>query len=152
MIALCAAALLLAQLHAWLVGWTGSALPDPFIVLAAFVGLSWPRASLPGAVLVLGWARALVLAEPVGGHVLAAAAAVFLLASQRGTLDGRRPGALLLAALVAALVLSATAGLLRWISGAPLTAGWALLLGTLLAVPLAPAARAASRRMRKAPA
>lgn len=149
MIALAAVALLLAQVHTWLAGFAGPALPDPFVVLAAFTGLFWPRDSLPGAVLVLGWTRALVLAEPVGGHVLALAAAVFLLASQRGSLDPRRGGTLLLGTLVAALSLAAAAGLLRWLSGAPLTAGWAILLGAALALPLAPAARAASRRLRR---
>ena len=152
MIALTAVALILAQLHAWLVTWTGAALPDPFPVLCALVGLSWPRRSLLGAVIVLAWARALALAEPVGGHVLAVAAAVFLLLSLRGTLDVRRSGALFTAALLAALALVSVSALLRWLSGAPLTAGWALLLGALLALPLALPARAAARRLRKAPA
>jgi hypothetical protein len=151
-IALALLALLVAQLHAFLVGWTGSWLPDPVAVLAAFVGLSWPRASLLGAVLVLGWTRALVLAEPVGGHVLALAVAVFLLASQRDSLDGRRAGTLLFGTFVAALALAAAGGVLRWVSGAPLTAGWAVLAGALLALPLAPAARAATRRLKRVPA
>jgi hypothetical protein len=152
MIALAAAALLISQLHAWLVTWTGAALPDPFPVLVALVGLNWPRRSLVGAVVLLAWPRALALAEPVGGHVLAVAAAVLLLSALRTSLDGRRAGSLVLGALLAAVTLVAVSALLRALSGAPLTAGWALLLGAGLALPLALPARAASRRMRRAPA
>ena len=152
MIALAATALALAQLHAWLVTWTGAALPDPFPVLVALVGLAWPRRSIMGAVVLLAWPRALALAEPVGGHVLAVAAAVFLLLALRAALDGRRAGALVIGALVAALTLILVGGLLRAISGAPLTAGWALLLGAGLALPFSLPARAAARRLRKAPA
>ena len=152
MIALAAIALALAQLHAWLVTWTGAALPDPFPVLVALVGLAWPRRSIMGVVVLLAWPRALALAEPVGGHVLAVAAAVFLLLALRSGLDGRKSGALLFGALVAALTLILVGGLLRAISGAPLTAGWALLLGAGLALPFSLPARAAARRLRKAPA
>ena len=149
MIALAALALLLGQLHAWLVGWTGAALPDPFAVLVAFAGLHWPRRSLLGAVVVLGWARALTLAEPAGGHVLATGAAILLLASQRDSLDLRGGGVLLLGALVSALTLCASGAVLRWLSGAPLTAGWAVLWGAALAIPLAVPARLLSRRLRR---
>jgi hypothetical protein len=150
MIALAAAALILGQLHAWLVGFTGAALPDPYVVLVAFAGLHVPRRSLPLAVLLLAWARALTLAEPVGGHLLATAAAVLLLASQRDGVDLRSGGVLLLGALISALTLIALAALLRSLSGAPVSAGWALLWGTGLALPLAVPARWLARRTRRA--
>ncbi len=149
MIPLAAAALLLAQLHAWLVPWTGPVLPDPFPLLVVLVGLCWPRASLVWAVLVLGWSRALGLAEPVGGHVLAAGAAVALLASQRHALDARRAGTLLATGLVAAGVLILAGWLLRAVSGAPLTAGWALPAGVALALPLLVPLRAVATRLRR---
>jgi len=149
MIALAAAALLLAQLHAWLLGWSGAALPDPFPLLVALVGLCWPRESLAWAVLVLGWSRALGLAEPVGGHVLAAGAAVALLVSQRHALDARRAGTLLTCGLVAAGALALAGWLLREASGAPLTAGWALATGALLALPLLVPLRAVAVRLRR---
>ena len=152
MIALAATSLALAQIHAWLVGWTGVALPDPYPVLLALVGLSWPRRSIVAAIVLLAWPRALSLAEPVGGHVLATAAAVGLLLALRDGLDARRPGALPLGALLAALTLIVTAALLRLLSGAPLAAGWAVLLGVAWAVPLALPARAIARRLRKVPA
>jgi hypothetical protein len=148
-IVLAVAALGLAQLHAWLAGWAGPALPDPFPLLVALVGLCWPRNSLAWAVLVLGWSRALCLAEPVGGHVLAAGAAVALLASQRHALDARRAGTLLACGLLAAAALALAGWLLRAASGAPLTAGWALAGGALLALPLLAPLRAAATGLRR---
>jgi hypothetical protein len=149
MIGLAAAALLFGQLHAWLAGFAGAALPDPYVVLVAFTGLHGPRRTLPLAVLLLGWARALTLAEPMGGHVLATAAAVLLLASQRDGLDLRVGGVLLMGSLVAALTMITAGALLRGLSGAPMTAGWALLTGAALGVPLAVPARWLARRRRR---
>ena len=149
MIALVAAALLLGQLHAWLSGLLGPALPDPYVVLVAYTGLFGPRRTLPLAVLLLGWARALTLAEPMGGHVLATAAVVLLLASQRDGLDLRAGGVLLLGSIAAALTLILAGVLLRWVSDAPLTAGWALLVGAVLGIPMAVPARWLARRRRR---
>jgi hypothetical protein len=149
MIALAVTALVLGQLHAWLAGLAGAALPDPYVLLVAFTGLYWPRRTLPLAILLLGWARALTLAEPMGGHVLATAAAVLLLASQRDGLDLRGGGVLLLGTLASALTLCTAGALLRGLSGAPLTAGWALVTGAALALPLAVPARWAARRVRR---
>jgi hypothetical protein len=151
MIATAAAALIFGQLHAWLAGFAGPWLPDPFVVLVAFTGLHGPRRTLPLAVLLLGWARALSLAEPMGGHVLAVGAAVLLLASQRDGLDLRVGGVLLAGSLVSALALILAGALLRGTFGAPMTAGWALLLGAVLGIPLAvPARWLAARRRRPA--
>jgi len=152
MIVVALATLLLGQLHAWATLWCGVPLPDPFPVLVGFVGLNARRGDLPWAVLLLGWARALALAEPLGGHLLATAAAVALLAAQRSTLDGRRAGALVLATLLAALVLVLAGWLLRALTGAPLGAGWPLLLGAALVLPLLVPLRAAAVRARRRPA
>jgi hypothetical protein len=143
------AALLLGQLHAWLSLWAGFPLPDPYPVLVGFVGLNARRADLPWTLLLLAWARALALAEPLGGHLLATGAAVLLLSAQRNTLDGRRAGALVVATLLAALTLVLSGWLLRAASGAPLSAGWPLLLGAALVLPLLVPLRAAAARTRR---
>src|SRR5262249_6753041 len=149
MIALAVTTLVLGQLHAWLAGHAGAALPDPYVLLVAFTGLHGPRRTLPLAILLLGWAHALTLAEPAGGHVLRAAAAVLLRASQRDGLDLRGGGVFLLGALVSALTLVSAGALLRGLSGQPLTAGWALITGAALALPLAAPARRLARRARR---
>jgi len=152
MIVLALFALVTGQAHAWLAGVAGPLMPDPYAVLVAFVGLHARKGSMLAGVVVLGWARALTLAEPAGGHVLATGAVVLLLASQRDGVDLRSASTLLVAAFVAALGLVAGGALLRALSGAPLEAGWALVWGAVLALPLAVPARLLARRMRKAPA
>lgn len=152
MIAPALAALLLGQVHAWATLGTGWTLPDPFAVVLAWAGLTLRRADLPWAALLLGWARALVLAEPVGGHLLSCAVALLLLESLRASLDGRRLGGQVVAVLLAALALLLAGWALRGLAGAPLTASWPLLAGAALVLPALVPLRAAAARARRRPA
>lgn len=152
MIAPALAALLLGQVHAWASLGTGWILPDPFAVVLAWAGLTQRRSDLPWAALLLGWARALVLAEPLGGHLLSCGAALLALESLRASLDGRRLGGQLVAVLASTLVLQLAGWALRGLSGAPLTAGWPLLAGAALVLPALVPLRAAAARARRRPA
>jgi len=145
MIVLLALAVLMGQLHALGAAWAGAFVPDPFVCLAAFAGLYWPRRGLAGAALALGLGRALVIMEPAGGQVLCAWGALLVLASQREAFDRGRPATLAAAALLVAVTWTVLAWLLALISGAPVSAGLSLFTGAALAPLLArPAHRAAA--------
>ena len=151
MILLLLAAVLLGQLHVLGVAWFGPWVPDPVVVLAAIAGLHWQRQRLLGAALVLGWGRALVLLEPAGAHILCAALALMVVASQREAFDRNRAGTLLFASLLAAGCWMAGTWLLGAVFGMPLSAGPSLLTGALLALPLAlPTRRVAALVRRRA--
>ena len=139
------AALVSAQVHALGVAWTHAALPDPFVLLAAFIGLFAPWRVLPWAATGLGWGRALVSLAPAGAEILAAAAALAVVASQREAFDRERPSTFFFVALLAAGTHAAAGWLLALLSSVDLSGGMALLTGTLLALPLARVSRGLAR-------
>lgn len=134
-----------AQLHAFGAAWTHAALPDPFVLLAGFVGLFAPGRALPWAAAGLGWGRALVTLQPAGAEILAVGAALAVVASQRDAFDRERPTTFFFVALLAAGSHAAAAWLLSVLSQVELHGGLALLTGTLLALPLSRPGRALAR-------
>lgn len=149
MILLLLATVVLGQLHVLGVAWFGEFVPDPIVVLAAIAGLHWQRRRLLGAALVLGWGRSLILLEPAGAHILCAAIALTVVASQREAFDRERGMTLLFAALLAAGCWMGGA----WALGATLdlgvSAGPSLLTGALLALPIAIPTRRVVRLARR---
>jgi hypothetical protein len=148
-ILLLVATVLLGQLHLLGVAWFGELVPDPIVVLAAITGLHWKRGRLIGAALVLGWGRSLVLLEPAGAHILCAALALTVVASQREAFDRDRGATLLFAALLAAGCWMGGAGLLGALADLSISAGPSLLTGALLALPLALPTRRVVRLVRR---
>lgn len=128
---------LLAQAHLVARAWLGGLAPDPLVVLATLLALVLPRRRLVLAALLLGWVRALTLAEPMGGQVLCLWAAMALVAFLReGLVAGGRSGVLVAGGLLA-LCWWSSAQVLGLAADAPVSAGRELLLGVPLAVPFA---------------
>lgn len=128
-----ASAQLLVLGRAHLGGWA----PDLLLLVLLHGALFAPSRRLLMVPLVVGWLRALVLLEPAGGQVLAALAATLLVSSLRSQIREAPGLGWVLGAFLAAGSWSLTAALLEAITGVPLVAGRELVLGALLAVPLA---------------
>ena len=139
------ASVLAGQVHALGAAWTHPALPDPFVVLAAFVGLFAPRRALPWAAVGLGWGRALVTLQPAGAEVLCVGLALLVVASQREAFERDRPSTLFFVALLATGAHAVGAWALSACGAAEVGGGLALLTGSLLAMPLARPARRVAR-------
>lgn len=125
--------------------WLAAYAPDPLLPVAAFAALYWPRRGLLLPVLVVGWLRALVLLEPAGGQVLCVLGSTLIVASLRPALLSWGRAGYVLAALVQAGCWSLCAAAVSALSGQTITGGRELVLGALLAVPLAGLACAAGR-------
>lgn len=130
-LALLAAELLLLG-RAWLGPWA----PDLFVPVAALLSTSLPSSRLPLCALALGWMRALVLLEPVGGQVLCALVALSA-SALLGGVGGLR--GLPRSAGVVALCWYGTASLLGRFAlpAGPPHGGTELLMGALVVLPLA---------------
>ena len=125
--------------------WLGASAPDPTILVAVLCALSLsPRRVVLAAVLI-GWGRAVVLLEPAGGQILcawAAMAVIFGLRSQLQLLEGT---GYVLGCVIGAGCWSLVVRVLQLVVDQPFTGGRELLLGALLALPIAGLAhRAAS--------
>ena len=136
-ILLAISAVLLGQLFVVSRGWLGGFAPDPLVPIAAFVALYWPRRSVLPAIVLLGWVRALVLVEPAGGQVLAALISCAIVAGLRPHLLEFREFGYVVGTLILAGCWSMAAVLTTHAFGVSVTGGRELVLGSLLAVPLA---------------
>jgi hypothetical protein len=139
-------ALLSAQLLVLSRALLGNWAPDLLVVVLLHGALFAPARRLLLVPLVVGWLRALVLLEPVGGQVLGALVATLLVSSLRSQLRDAPALGWVFGAFLAAGSWSLTVALLELVSGVPLVAGRELVLGAVLAVPLAGVAAARARR------
>jgi hypothetical protein len=127
-------------------GWLGTFAPDPLVPIAAYLALYWPRRSVLPCIVLLGWVRALVLVEPAGGQVLAALISCAIVAGLRPHLLEFREFGYVLGTLILAGCWSMAAALITHASGVSVIGGRELVLGSLLAVPLAGVAVNVARR------
>lgn len=136
-LALVCVAVLLGQVFVVSRGWFGSFAPDPLVPVAAFVALYWPRRTVLLCLVLLGWLRALLLLEPVGGQVLAVLIAYAIVAGLRTHLLEFREFGYVVGAFILAGCWSMAAVLTSHAFGVGVTGGRELVLGGLLSVPLA---------------
>lgn len=126
--------------------WLGSFAPDLLVPIAAYLALYWPRRSVLLAIVLVGWVRAMVLVEPVGGQVLAVLVASAIVSGLRPHLLEFREFGYVLAALIMAGCWSMAAALTSHAFGVTVIGGRELVLGSLLSVPLAGLASNLARR------
>lgn len=127
-------------------GWLGSFAPDLMVPLAAYLALYGRRRSALIGIVLLGWVRALVLVEPVGGQVLAALLACAIVSGLRPHLLEFREFGFVLAAFILAGCWSMAAFLTSHAFGVTVIGGRELVLGSLFSVPLAGLASRLARR------
>ncbi len=135
--ALLIVSLLLNQAHLVGEGWIGDFAPDPTVLLAAFAGLYGGRRSTTLLAVALGWSRAAVMIEPAGLTILATWWTVAIVASQRRSLDGRRWASFVFASALAGGALVFADWLSELCTDHSLLDGEQLLVGGVLAIPLA---------------
>lgn len=116
--------------------WLGPLAPDPMVVVGVTLALSQPPRRLLAAAVMLGWVRALVLVEPVGGQVLCAWAALFAVATLARGLRRSGRSSFLFGGMVLAAVWCAGALVVSWASGVTVSAGPELWWGVVLAAPV----------------
>jgi len=130
--------------------WLGAAAPDPFVLVAAFAAVWWPRRTRLLAVVLLGWTRALILVEPAGGQVLCAWLTFVFVGVFRDRLMALRKTGYVVGAALTACCWVLGARLVALVPGADPTAGRELMLGALLAIPLAGVAVGLGRPLERA--
>lgn len=117
--------------------WAGALAPDPSVLLAAFAGLYGGRRSTTLLAVALGWSRAVVMLEPAGLSILATWWAVAVVSSQREALDGRRWASFVFASALAAVSFAGADWLAEALMNRSLLESSQLVVGGVLALPLA---------------